>query len=338
MSALFPPRPAVAAEDLPRLIDPGIAGSDRRFRRLATSNGVGVLVLTGAIGVLLAISSIPALAHYGIGFFINSGFQPQQDLFGLASAMVGTVVIAAIALVFAFPLSLATALFITEYAPRRLRTTFVTLIDLMAAIPSLIFGAWGVLAFNGQALGFDRWMSQWLGWIPIFHIPGVDPTAEPFLARSYYQSPLIAGMVVALMVVPLTSSVMRNVFSQAPPGEREAALALGSTRWGMIRTVVLPFGRGGVIGGTMLGLGRALGETVAVLLVLQYNTDLRVHVTANGGVTISSLIANNFGEAYGSTRTALLGAGFVLFLMTLAVNTAAARIVNRSRSGAGVDI
>ena len=139
------------------------------------------------------------------------------------------------------------------------------------------------------------------------------------------------------MVIPLTTSVMRNVFSQAPLGEREAAYALGSTRWGMIRTVVLPFSRGGIIGGTMLGLGRALGETVAVLFLLSTDFGFRVRIFQQGGITISSLIANNFGDAHGAQLKALLTAGFVLFCITLLVNTGASIIVNRSRSGAGLD-
>jgi phosphate transport system permease protein len=207
----------------------------------------------------------------------------------------------------------------------------------MAAVPSIVYGIWAVHALEPHALFVARWISRWFGWIPIFKVPEAPPNAAAFTQHSYGFSPFIASLAVAMMVVPLACAVMRNVFAQAPIGEREAALALGSTRWGMIRAVVLPFGRGAIIGGTMLGLGRALGETVAVLLILSADFGLRVRVLETGGVTISSLIANNIGDATGSQRSGLLAAGFCLFIMTLVVNTFAAILVNRSRSGAGVD-
>jgi phosphate transport system permease protein len=146
-----------------------------------------------------------------------------------------------------------------------------------------------------------------------------------------------AGIAVAMMVLPMSCAVMRQVFSQTPPGEKEAALALGATKWGMIRAVVLPFGRGGIIGGAMLGLGRALGETIAVLLILSPSFEIKPRILEVGGNTVSSLIAGRFGDASKSQLSALLAAGFVLFLLTLLVNTLAALIVNRSRSGAGTD-
>jgi phosphate transport system permease protein len=324
--------------DLPREIDPGTAGVDRRFRRIATANGLAVLVLTGSIGILLGLSSIPTLSHYGFSFFTRSNFVPSQDLFGIASAILGTIVVAIIALTVAFPLAFAASLYIAEYAPARIRNFLILMVDLMAAVPSLIFGVWGFFALMPHALYVDRWIAEWFGWIPIFKVPTASATAVPLNATQFQQSPFIAGLVVAMMVIPLSTSIMRNVFSQAPPGEKEAALALGGTRWGMIRTVVLPFGRGGIIGGTMLGLGRALGETIAVLFILSQSYDFHVRVLENGGDTISYQIANSFGDATGAQRDALLCAGFVLFLMTLIVNTGAAVMVGRSRSGAGVDI
>ncbi|MBE7188652.1 PstC family ABC transporter permease, partial [Jatrophihabitans endophyticus] len=184
----------------------------------------------------------------------------------------------------------------------------------------------------------SRWLSTWLGWIPIFDVPGEDPRNPATQQYNYEQSAFICGCVVAMMVVPLAASVMMNVFAQTPPGEKEAAYALGSTRWGMIRTVVLPFGRGGMIGGTMLGLGRALGETIAVLLIAQQSFNVKIHILQTGTVTISALIANDFNDATPSELGALLAAGFVLFVMTLGVNTVAAVVVGRGRSGAGVDV
>jgi phosphate transport system permease protein len=331
-----PPPPT--DEDVPRPLGRGLSRADRVFHVTARSIGAFVLVLTGSIGVFLGYQLIPTIHRYGLKFFTTSDWVPQLNKFGIASAVVGTIQVAVIALAVAFPLALLTALFITEYAPKRMQSWLISLVDLMSAVPSILYGAWAVAALQPHALFIARWISRWFGWIPIFKVPGTSPTAVPLRQSFFELSPFVAGLAVAMMVIPLACSVMRNVFSQAPIGEREAAYALGSTRWGMIRAVVLPFGRRGIIGGTMLGLGRALGETVAVLLIISLDFGLKVRVLAGGTVTISSLIANNFGDASPAQLSALLAAGFVLFLMTLAVNTGAAVIVSRSRSGEGLDV
>jgi phosphate transport system permease protein len=331
------PRIELDVDDRPRAIESNPSVGDRIFTKGSFGIGILVLVLTGAIGVFLGLQLIPTLRTYGWSFFTQEKFQPEQNIVGISSAIVGSIEIAIIALVVAFPLALLTAIYISEYSPIRMRPFFVSVIDLMAAIPSIVYGIWGVLLFQPHALYFARWISEYFGWIPIFKVEAADPRDASIAQYRFEQSAFIAGLVVAMMVVPLACAVMQNVFAQAPAGEREAAYALGSTRWGVVRTVVIPFGRGGIIGGTMLGLGRALGETVAILLVVALNFGLKVRILENGTVTISSLIANSFGEARGGQLKALLAAGFVLFLMTLAVNTLAAIIVNRSRSGAGVD-
>ncbi|HVY08627.1 MAG TPA: phosphate ABC transporter permease subunit PstC [Mycobacteriales bacterium] len=335
-----PGGPPAQAEDAPRVLARGLSKVDRVFHASARSVGVFVLVLTGSIGVFLGYQMIPTIHRYGWSFFTENRWVPQLNVFGISSAVVGTIQVAVMALAIAFPLALMTALFITEYAPRRLQSWFISLVDLMSAVPSILFGAWAVAALQPHALFIARWISRWFGWIPIFKVPSAPggPGAAAFSQHSFALSPFIAAIAVSMMVIPLACSVMRNVFSQAPIGEREAAYALGSTRWGMIRAVVLPFGRRGIIGGTMLGLGRALGETVAVLLIISLDFGLKVRVLENGTVTISSLIANNFGDASPAQLSALLAAGFVLFLMTLAVNTGAAVIISRSRSGEGLDV
>jgi phosphate transport system permease protein len=324
-------------EDEPRVLSSRLERSDRIFRGTVLGVGTTVLVVTALIGVFLGLTLIPTLRAYGLGFFTQTNFVPSGNVVGIASAILGTFVIALIALGIAFPLAFATALYISEYSPARIKSSLVSLVDLMAAVPSIVFGAWGLKALEPHALYIDRWIAEWLGWIPIFKVTTASPRAVPLAGTSFESSPFIAGLVVSLMVIPLACAVMRNVFSQAPSGEREAALALGSTRWGMIRAVVLPFGRGGIIGGTMLGLGRAMGETVAVLLLLPTDFGFHVRITQLGGVTISSLIANSFGDAHGSQLDALLSAGFVLFAITLVVNTFASMVVSRSRSGAGLD-
>jgi phosphate transport system permease protein len=337
ITADAPILPPEADEDAPRKVDPGRSPADRVFQGSVRSIGFFVLILTGSIGLFLGYQGIPTIRHYGLHFFTETQWNPEANVVGIASATLGTIQVALIALIVAFPLALLTALYISEYAPRRLKSWLVSLVDLMAAVPSIVYGVWGVGLLQPHAVFVARFISQWFGWIPIFKVNGAPPNAAAFAQYRYELSPFVAGLAVAMMVIPLSCAVMRNVFSQAPIGEREAALALGSTRWGMIRAVVLPFGRGGIIGGTMLGLGRALGETVAVLLIISLDYGFKVRVLENGTVTISALIADRFGEATAGQLAALLAAGFGLFLMTLVVNTLASVIVNRSRSGEGLE-
>lgn len=338
MTTTLPAVDPNAPEDVPRTLGKGMSGSDQTFRNLVRGSGWLVMVLTGAIGVFLGLKLIPTIHRYGFAFFTEKDWNPERNVVGIAAAVGGTVQVALVALIVAFPLALLTALYISEYAPRALKSWLVSGIDLMAAIPSIVYGIWGELFLLPHLVFVGRWLAEWLGWIPIFKVPDADPRAAQIQGYRFEQSIFDAGLVVAMMVIPLACAIMRNVFAQAPLGEREGAYALGATRWGMIRSVVLPFGRGGIIGGTMLGLGRALGETVAVLLILQLVFDVRLSILVSGGVTISALIADRFGEATSAQLSALLAAGFVLFMMTLVVNTLASTVVTRSRSGAGVEL
>jgi phosphate transport system permease protein len=243
--------------------------------------------------------------------------------------MYWTIVIGVIALLIAVPVSIAAALFINEYAPRRFRRPLTALIDLLAAVPSVIYGIWGLAFLQPNFVGVSKWITDNLGFVPIFKTDNVN----------YAGSALIAGIIVSLMVIPICASVMREVFSQAPAGEKEAALALGASRWGMIRAVVIPFGRGGIVGGAMLGFGRALGETIAVALVISPIFLISPHILQSGTNSVAALIALQFGEAtqqYGIP--ALMAAGLSLFVVTLVVNFFASIIVSRSRSGTGVEI
>ena len=328
----YPDSPEVA----PRKLARKATGADRVFELSATSIGALVLVITGGIGVFLAWQSIPTLERYGWSFFTESAWQPEADILGIGAVLVGTVSVAAVAMVIAFPLALLTALYISEYAPARIKPTLVSLVDLMAAVPSVIYGMWGYFLVMPHAAEVALWLHRNLGWIPFFDVDA-DPNAAVWDVSRYVGSAFCAGIAVAMMVLPMTCAVMRQVFSQTPPGEKEAALALGSTRWGMVRTVVLPFGRGGIIGGTMLGLGRALGETIAVLLIISPDFVIKPRLLEVGTNTVSALIAGRFGDASAAQLSALLTAGFVLFMITLVVNTLAAVIVSRSRSGAGTD-
>ncbi|MCU1624144.1 MAG: phosphate transporter rane protein 1, PhoT family [Frankiales bacterium] len=323
--------------DTPRELGQVYSTADKAFRRTTAGIGMTVLALTGAIGLFLGYQAIPTLRRYGLSFFTENQWLPQRDVVGLSSVLLGTVEVALVALVVGFPLALMTALYISEYAPRRLKSWFVGLIDLMAAVPSIIYGLWGFFFLQPQTIHVSRWLAQHFGWIPVFHVD-TDPNAATWAQTKFTASAFIAGLAVSMMVIPLACAVMRSVFAQAPLGEREAALALGATRWGMIRTVVIPFGQGGIIGGTMLALGRALGETVAVLLIISPAFDIKVNILQVGTETTSALIAGLFGEASKAQLSALLTAGFVLFVLTLAVNTVAAVFVNRSRSGAATEI
>jgi phosphate transport system permease protein len=189
---------------------------------------------------------------------------------------------------------------------------------------------WGAAYLRPRMVGISEWLGRYLGFLPIF-----KPTTE---FPIYGPSAFVAGVVVSLMVVPIVTSVVREVFTQVPPGEKEGALALGGTRWGMVRAVVLPFGRGGIIGGSMLGLGRALGETIAILLIVSPLFQIRANIIEAGAIPVAPLIANSFGESSGIALSALLAAGFVLFVVTLLVNVGASAVIQRSRSGRGVEI
>jgi phosphate transport system permease protein len=251
--------------------------------------------------------------------------------------LTGTVLIAAVAIALALPLATGTALYISEYAPARIKPLLINLVDLMAAVPSVVYGLWGFFLLQGQVVGLSRWLTSWFGWLPGFGVDGFD-RADPLSSASVFtSSTFIAGMVVCLMVTPFACSVMREVFSQAPVGEREGALALGATKFGMIRSVVLPFGKGGIIGGTMLALGRALGETIAVFLIISPVFVVQPNILQNGANSVSALIALRYGEATDFGISALMAAGLALFLLTLVVNVVASTFVARSRSGSSTE-
>lgn len=318
----------------PRAIETSEDRGDRIFRVGTSVSGAVVLTIMIAVGLFLTVQGFQALQATGFEFLTTADWQPDRNHFGVAAVLTGTVVIALVAVVVALPLSIGTALFITEVAPPRLRSTFVAMVDLMAAVPSVVYGLWGFFFFQGLVVGLSRWISTWFSWIPIFEVSGANPHSPLATASVYTASAFIAGIVVALMVMPIQCSIMREVFSQVPPGEREGAFALGATRWGMIRIVSLPFGRGGVIGGTMLGLGRALGETIAVLAIISPSFDVNFRILESGGNSVSSLIALRYSEASGFGLSALMAAGLTLFGLTLLVNFTASIFIARSRSGA----
>jgi phosphate transport system permease protein len=319
---------------VPRKLTARLSASDRAFRGVARGGGIVVLVLLGLVGTFLFYRASQALHKAGWSFLTTQQWNPNGGGFGVAAVLVGTILIALVAVVVAIPVALAASLYISEYAPRSLQRGLISLVDLMAAVPSVVFGLWGFYLVQWHMAPLSRWINTWFGWIPLFKVAGVTPHETQSTATAYTSSTFIAGVVVALMITPIASSIMREAFSQAPLGEREGAYALGATRWGMIRAVVLPFGIGAMIGGTMLGLGRALGETIAVVMIISPVYVIQPHILQHGTSSISSLIATQYLEATPFAVSALMAAGLALFALTLLVNILAAIVVSRSRSGA----
>ncbi|HEX5586352.1 MAG TPA: phosphate ABC transporter permease subunit PstC, partial [Acidimicrobiia bacterium] len=297
---------------------------DRVFNRVTLAAGLTVLVLLLLVGTFLLLRSRTALSESGLWTFLTreewrTDVNPPR--IGVLGLLTGTVIVATIAVLIAVPFGTMAALFITEYSSPRSRRYLTTIVDLMAAIPSLLFGIWGFLFLSAQVEPLSKWLGKNLGFIPIFATEkGARLTGSMF----------IAGIVVSLMTLPIIAAVVREVFAQTPPGEKEAALALGSTRWGMIRAVVLPYGRGGIVGGAMLGMGRALGETIAVALLLPQVPEVTFRILENGGATVSGFIALRAG-ADAFTVSGLMAAGLVLFVLTLGTNMVASVVVSRSR-------
>jgi phosphate transport system permease protein len=285
------------------------------------------LLILGLILAFLAYRGFEVFRFEGFGLITSSDWSVVEDdngsvvsqSYGLAAMLVGTVLSATIGVFIGIPIAVLSALFLEFYAGRKIRNFLIALIDLMAAFPSLLFGLWGFLVLMPSAEYWAKLLHKYLGWIPIFDVP----------ARFFTRSPFIAGVVLAIMIIPICTSISREVFSQTPLDRIQAAYALGATRLAMIRAVVIPFGRGGVIGGAMLGLGRAMGETVAVYSVLNIVYQVNWQVLFGAGGNIASMILLKIGEADREETNALMAAGLVLFLLTLIINFIANFLVNR---------
>jgi phosphate transport system permease protein len=302
---------------------------DRVFKGLSAGAGGLLLVVMASIAIFLVWKSLPAFSGNSGNLLTTQVWLPQADppIFGMAAILFGTVVASVIAVAIGVPIAIGIALFISNYAPLRMATTLGAVVDLLAAVPSLVFGMWGLYFLIPHTQGFQMWLSEYFGWIPIFH----NRTATE--AGQYGKSLLIAGLVLAIMIIPVVSAVSREVLLQTPRETIDAAWALGATKWEVVRSAVLPFGRSGLISASMLGLGRALGETIAVALVLNSGFTVNWHLTEPGGDTIASTIALKFGEAGGSPLgiPALILAGLFLFVITLVVNTIARLVIARRK-------
>jgi phosphate transport system permease protein len=302
-------------------------GSESVFRWFTTASGATVLVVIVAIAIFLVAKAIPALQANKANFLTYTDWfpdDPTKPQFGIAALAFGTVLSSAIALVIAVPVAMGIALCLSHYAHRRLATSLGFIIDLLAAVPSIVFGLWGRDYLVGPVRDLSGWLHRYFGWIPLFGSDG-----------PYGKSILLGSLVLAIMVLPIVTSLSREVFRQTPPMNEEAALALGATKWEMIRMSVLPYGRPGLIASVMLGLGRALGETIALALTLGSTFTVSFDVIQNGGNSIAANIANKFGEASDTGRGALIASGLVLFAITLVVNMTARGIVYRRREFLG---
>ena len=310
---------------LPREITTEPRRSDKVFRGVVTAGGLSSLMLLGLIALFLGYRGFEVLRQEGLGFITHSDWSISTDdagnviesHFGLAAMLVGTILCSLIAVVIALPISVFCALFLNFYAPGWLRKIMVTIIDVMAAFPSILFGIWGFLVLMPSVEYWSKLLHKYLGFIPAFDMK------VPVFTRS----PFVAGVVLSIMIIPIITSVSREIFSQAPLDRIQAAYALGATRWAMIKAVVIPHGRSGVIGGAMLGLGRAMGETVAVFTVLNIVFQINWEMLLGAGGNVASLIILKFGDASPYEIKALMAAGLILFLLTLVVNALADLIV-----------
>jgi phosphate transport system permease protein len=309
----------------PREISTEPRRSDKVFRGVVTTGGLSSLFILGLIAIFLAYRGFEVFREEGLGFITQADWSVTIDEsgnitesnFGLSAMLVGTILCALIAVVIAVPISVLSALFLNFYAPQWLKKILVAVIDMMAAFPSILFGIWGFLVLMPSVEYWARLINKYLGWIPLFEV-------NPFY---FTRSPFVAGVVLAIMIIPIITSVSREIFAQAPLDRIQAAFALGATRWAMIKAVVIPHGRSGVVGGAMLGLGRAMGETVAVFTVLNIVFQINWHILLGAGGNVASLIILKFSEAGDYEIKALMAAGLVLFLLTLAVNAIADAIV-----------
>jgi phosphate transport system permease protein len=304
----------------------GGAAGDKVFSGLALAAGIVILLVLAFVAVFLVVESLPALWPK---IFSDEETIESADTFWqyVWPLMAGTLIASTIAIILATPVAVGIALYISHYAPKSIATPVGYVIDLLAAIPSVVFGAWGMTALAGGVVPLYKWLHEYLGWIPLF---GGE-------AGNTGRALLTSAIVLAVMILPIITSLCREIFIQTPKLHEEAALALGATRWEMIKMTVFPFARAGIVSSVMLGLGRALGETMAVTLVLSPGIFSWSIITSGRNATIPSEIALNFPEAFGMRQSELIAAGLMLFIITLVVNMIARWIVSRHKEFSGAN-
>jgi phosphate transport system permease protein len=303
---------------------------DRVFRGVAFAAGGLVLVILALIAVTMMVKAWPAFTAQGLSYFTSDVWDPQAQEFGTLAFTCGTVAISLIAVVVAVPVSIGIALFTTEVAPRRLRTPIVYVIDLLAAVPSVVYGLWGILVLAPWLPGFYSDVHDVVAPIPVL---STVFSGDPVSGRSF----MTAGLILALMITPIVTAIARETFATTPQPLKDAAHAMGATRWEMIRASVLPHSRSGLTAGVLIGLGRALGETIAVALVIGSSPQITARMFSSGDA-LAAVIANQFNEAgpTGTYPAALIGMAVVLFALTLLIGVFARGFVGRAeRNGAG---
>jgi phosphate ABC transporter permease protein PstC len=294
---------------------------DRLLRWGLTGLAALILLIIGYFFVRLWSEAHPAFQRFGyFGFTFDSDWDVSQNLYGALPLLVGTLITSATALLIGVPVAVAAALYITELCPPRLRSPLMIMVELLAAVPSVVYGLWGVFVLIPKLKPAEQWFADTFSFLPFI---GGGSVAGP----NYF----IAGLILAIMILPIVTAISREVMTTVPVEHKEAALALGATRWEMIRTAVLPYSRAGITGAAMLGLGRAIGETIAATLVIGNSPQIGHHLFSQG-YTLAAVIANEFGEAASNPthRAALIAAGLVLFVLTLLVNGAARTLVVRA--------
>ena len=292
-------------------------GLDSGFIWLTRIFAIAVAAVLIAIAVEVTIDALPAIQRYGLGFLTNSVWSPVEEEYGILPMIYGTIVSSLIALIFAFPLGVGTALFLSEgFLPKKIETPLTFMVELLAAIPSIVYGLWGIYVLIPFLKPIGNWLHSNLGWIPLFATRYIGPGMFP------------AGIILTVMILPIITAISRDSLSSLPPNLRQASMGLGATRWTTIFRVLIPAAFSGIVGGTMLALGRALGETMAVTLLIGNANDLSFSILAPAN-TIASLMANQFAEASGLQIASLMYAALVLFLMTLVVNMVAELIIRK---------
>jgi len=292
---------------------------DRALKYGLTALAGLILALIVFFFVRLVGEARPAFAHTGVlGFTFDNDWDVSGEKFGALPLVIGTLITSGLALLIGVPVAVAAALYANELCPLRLRAALTVLVELLAAVPSVVYGLWGIFFLAPKLQPIEQWFADRLSFIPF--IGGGTVTIPNYF---------VAGLILAIMILPIVSAISREVMATVPADHKEAALGLGATRWEMIRTAVLPYCRAGIVGGAMLGLGRAIGETIAVTIVIGDAPQLGKHLFGQG-YSLAAVIANEFGEAQGLHRSALFAAGLVLFVLTLLVNGLARVLVNRA--------
>ncbi len=307
-----------------------LISSDRIFWLVCLGAGLLVLAILALILVTTINNALPAFKYSGLDFITSKdwipndqdGPGPLEPQFGTLGFIYGTTLVSVLSLIFAVPVSIGIALFLTELAPRRVRTTVVTVIDLLAAIPSVVFGLWAIIVVAPFLADIYGFIHNVVEPVPVLNDLFGSPVST---GRSF----MTAGIIVAIMIIPIVTSVTREVFATVPRAEKDAALALGATRWEMIKGAVFPHSFGGMVGAMILGLGRAMGETIAIALVIGASNQITPNLF-DSGEALPAIIVRNFGESGGTFRAALIGCGVVLFAITIIVNYGARIIVRRA--------